>query len=159
MVTQEVSQFLGKHVTWVLEFQYRSAAAGSTELLAGVMSDGDEPDSTARRFPADASWRFGRIVVKNGAACKKLIVGFAAEAGDVLVDQVQFRRIRFPSVNHLLYEPFNAVKPIVLDNPLFAQKYDPFGSMREQAPNRVLVENLKTGRSTSSSRAICKTAG
>ena len=56
-----------------------------------------------------------------------------------IVDQVQLRQLRFPSVNHLLYEPLYSLKPVVLENPLFSEKYDPVGNLREQAPSRVLI--------------------
>src|SRR5205823_2116342 len=112
-VGQEVSGFLDKHVTWVLEFFYRSADAQTRpELLAGLMSESEYPDSVARRYGADGTWRFARVVIKNGANCKKLRCGFSSSGGAVLVDDVQLRRIRFPSINHLLYEPFHAIKPV-----------------------------------------------
>lgn len=146
MVTQEVSQFLGEHVTWVAEFFYRSAPPGeAAELLAGVLIEGTETESIARRFQADGGWRYGRVAIKNGAQCRKMTLGFASHDGEVLVDSVRFRRIRFPSINHMLYEPLHSVQPILLDNPLYADKYNPCGPLREQAPNRILVQSLKTG--------------
>ena len=160
MVSQEVKDYLGNHITWVLEFRYKAADAATVntgevppanvpasgvELLAGIMADGDFPDSVARVFRADGQWRFGRVVIKNGAGSQRLVAGFAAAAGDALVDQVSLRRLRFPSVNHLLYEPLYPIKPVVLDNPLYSEQYDPFGNLRDEAPNRVLIENLRTG--------------
>src|SRR5205823_8471929 len=53
-----------------------------------------------------------------------------------------------PSVNYMLYEPFHDVKPVVLENPLLAIKYDPIGALREQAPNRVFVPLVKSGAPT-----------
>jgi hypothetical protein len=145
-VGQEISGFLDKHVTWVLEFSYRAADAQShPELLAGLMTQGDYPDAVARRYGADYAWRFARIVIKNGVNCKKIRCGFSASGGAVLVDQVQLRRIRFPSINHLLYEPFHAVKPVMLENQLFAAKYNPFAGLREQAPNRVMLPPTPNG--------------
>ena len=68
MVGQELTQYLGRHVTWVLEFDYRAEpAASAARLLAGVQTEGVITDSTARRFAADGEWRFARVVVKNGA--------------------------------------------------------------------------------------------
>lgn len=147
MVGQEVKNFLGKHVTWVLDFHYRAAKRGDSqsELLAGVMTESDDPESVARRFRASDDWQFGRVVIKNGADCRALKVGFVAAGGQVLVDQVQLRRIRFPSVNHMLYEPLYAVKPIIIENPLYLPRYNPFGNLKEQAPNRVLLENTSPG--------------
>lgn len=161
MITQEVTQYLGSHVTWVLEFRYKAADAATVnageaanakpvapvgiELLAGLMTDCDFPDSVARTFKATDAWQFGRVVIKNGAGCKRLLAGFSATAGDALVDQVSLRRLRFPSVNHMLHEPLYPIKPVVLDNPLYSEQYDPFGNLREETPNRVLVEALRTG--------------
>jgi len=146
MVGQEVTGFLGQHATWVLEFFYRSANKDQQpQLLAGLMAESDFPDSVGQRFRAGSDWRFGRVVIKSGSNCKKLLVGFSAGAGAVLVDQARLRRVRFPSVNHLHFEPFHAIKPVVLDNQLFGAKYHPFGPLKEQAPNRVLLPNTGSG--------------
>jgi outer membrane protein assembly factor BamB len=145
MVGQEVTGFLGAHVTWVLDFQYRSATGDKAELLAGLLAQSENPDSVARRFPADDTWRYGRVVIKNGVKCEKLKVGFSATFGEVLLDKVQLRRVRFPSVNHMLYQPFHAVKPVMLENLLLMSKYNPFGGMKDNAPNRVLLPNTPTG--------------
>ncbi len=142
-VGQEVTGFLGTHATWVFEFFYRSADdTKHPDLLAGVMTESDEPDSVAAHFQADSAWRFGRVVIKNGSNCRKLAVGFSAQAGEILIDTATLRQIRFPSVNPLLSEPIYHLKPVVLENPLFSQKYDPVGNLREQAPNRVLIPSL-----------------
>ncbi len=145
LVTQEISGYLGEHITWVLEFFYRNAGPAPSRLLAGVLADNDYPDSTARELAAGPEWRFARIAVKSGSHAKKLTVGFSAIAGDVLVDQVQFRRLRFPSINHMFYEPLHAIQPVLLDNPLYSAKYDPVGNLREQAPNRIMVEMIRNG--------------
>ena len=42
----------------------------------------------------------------------------------------------------MLSEPIYHLKPVVLENPLFSQKYDPVGNLREQAPNRVMIPSL-----------------
>jgi outer membrane protein assembly factor BamB len=146
MVGQEITGYLGQHATWVLEFYYRSLEPGAGgELLAGVMAQGDFPDSVARHFTASNDWRFGRVPMKSGSNCQKLSVGFATRKGTVLVDGVQFRRLRFPSINHLLFEPFHAVKPVVLENQLYATRYHPFGALKEQAPNKAYLENTRNG--------------
>jgi outer membrane protein assembly factor BamB len=146
MASQEIMGFLGQHSTWVLDFHYRSLdSKAGPELLAGLMAQSDYPDSVARTFRARAEWTFGRVVIKSGSNCKKLMAGFAARGGPVLVDGVQLRRVRFPSINHLLFEPFHAVKPVVLDNPLFAPRYHPFGALKEQAPSKVLLQNTRSG--------------
>jgi outer membrane protein assembly factor BamB len=145
-VGQEITRFLGHHATWVLEFFYRALEADKNpELVAGLRSESQDPESVARRLRADGTWRFARIVAKSGADCRALRVGFSARRGSVLVDQVRFRQIRFPSTNYMLYEPFHAIKPVVLENPQLAIKYDPIGAAREQAPNRIFVPAVKNG--------------
>ena len=146
-VTQHVSGYLGTHATWVLEFFYRAADAQTpVELLAGLMGDGRFRESTAVRLSADAQWRFARVAYKNGEKCGTLTVGFSAAApGGCLVDRVSLRQIRFPSINHVLSEPLYPITPIVLENPLYSQQYDPVGNLREQAVNRVLIPPLRTG--------------
>ena len=145
-VSQEITGFLGQHSTWVLEFFYRGAVRGKpAELIAGMMTECDIPDSVGQRFSAGDDWRFGRVVIKSGSNCKKLLVGFSALSGEVLVDDAHLRRVRFPSVNHLQFEPFYPVKPVVLDNQLFASKYLPFGPLKEQAPSKVFLPNTAGG--------------
>lgn len=109
------------------------------------MAQSDYPDSVARKFRAGPQWTFARVVMKSGSNCKKLLAGFAAKGGSVLVDGISFRRVRFPSVNHLLYEPFHAVKPVVVDNPLYSSRYSPFGPLKEQAPSKVILPPTKAG--------------
>jgi outer membrane protein assembly factor BamB len=145
-VSQEITGYLGQHATWVMDFHYRSGQSGKTpELLAGIMARSDYPDSVARKLRAGPDWAFARVVMKSGSNCKKLLAGFAAKDGAVLVDGVTLRRVRFPSVNHLLYEPFHAVKPVVVDNPLFITRYNPFGPLKEQAPSKVILPPTKSG--------------
>lgn len=145
-VSQQVTKYLGHHVTWVLEFQYRAApGAGTPELLAGVRVDNEYPDTVARRLAAGEDWRFARVVVKSGKNCRSMRVGFSASGGDVLVDNVLFRQIRFPSINHMLYEPFYDVTPVILTNGLFSESYDPIGNLRVDAPNVVTVPPYNTG--------------
>src|SRR5262249_8370603 len=101
--SQETMGFLGQHSTWGLDFHYRSLDPKTTpELLAGLMAQGDFPDSVARHFRAGPEWSFARVVIKSGSNCKKLLTGFSARGGTVLVDGAQLRRVRFPSINHLL---------------------------------------------------------
>ncbi|MBI2190538.1 MAG: PQQ-like beta-propeller repeat protein [Planctomycetes bacterium] len=145
-VYQEVSRYLGSHVTWVLEFFYRACPGHSRpRLLAGLQVQSRYPDSVAREFDAGEDWRFARIVLKSGLEPKLLRAGFSAAEGEVLVDTVRLRQVRFPSVNHLLHPPLHGVEPVVLTNPLFSEKYDPAGRLRDEAPNRVIVANLPAG--------------
>ncbi len=144
-VSQTVTGFLGEHTTWVLEFHHRASGAASAGLTAGLMTQARHPDALARTFESGPEWRFARVVIKSGAAPEQLTIGFAATTGEVRVDGASLRRIRFPSINHMLYRPFHDVKPVVLENPLYASLYDPFGALREEAPNRVVVPPILTG--------------
>ena len=147
-VSQATTEYLGRHLTWVLECFYRAAdpARGGT-LLAGLRTESAAPDAVARRFRADAQWRFARLVIKSGEECRRVEVGFSAVAGggEVLVDDVTLRQLRFPSINPLLYEPLYRAEPAVLENPFYSSKYDPLGSRREEAPNRVMIPPIRNG--------------
>jgi len=145
-VQQEVTKYLGNHATWVLEFFYK-AAPGQTQadLLAGVMITNEFPNSVARHFAADGTWRFARIAVKSGRNCSMIKVGFRAAEGDVLVDSVTLRQIRFPSVNHLAYEPLYEIEPVILTNPLFTEDYDPVGDVKLSAFGKVFVPPYASG--------------
>jgi len=139
MVGAELTRYLGTHSTWVLEFRYKAVGTNSVALTAGIHTESQYPDSVARNFNATQEWQFGRIVIKNGRKCEALKAGFSATSGEVSVDQVQFRQIRFPSVNHMLYEPLYDLEPIILDLPYYITKYDAVGNLREDAPNQVLI--------------------
>ncbi|MCJ8332537.1 MAG: hypothetical protein HRT89_23060, partial [Lentisphaeria bacterium] len=147
-VQQEVKGLIGDHFTWVLEFFYRSAAPDKTSgLLAGVSVQNRHPDSVVRVFSPGKDWRFGRIAFKSGGDPTSLTVGFQAKEGEVLIDHVSFRRIRFPSINHMFHPPGYNVEPVILRNPLFEDNYSPLpGILREQIPNRIVVQrSVKTG--------------
>jgi outer membrane protein assembly factor BamB len=149
MVSQEVSGFIGDHFTWLLEFRYRRAPGGETggapaRLMAGLRAKNLQPATVVRHFDADDTWRFARIVTKSGADAEALSVGFRGEGGEILVDAVSLRRIRFPSVNHMLHPPVYDVTPQILTSPRFMDTYNPLGRLREAIPNRIIVENLPT---------------
>jgi len=143
LISQEVTEYLGKHVTWVLEFFYRTAPdVQQAVLIAGLKVDCRFPDSVGRQLPVDGQWRFARIVAKSGAEAKALTVGFMTESGEALVDRVSLRQIRFPSINHLMYEPLYDVEPLVITNPFYAATYMPVSGIKQDMPNRILVEGL-----------------
>ena len=145
LVSQEITEYIGSHVTWVLELFYKSAAKGRTNrILAGLIVESRFPDSVGRTLAANDEWQFGRVVIKSGMNPRSLKVGFRAVEGEVLVDQISLRQIRFPSINHVFYEPLHEVEPIVLTNPLFAEDYNPVGSRRDEAPNRIIVEGIRS---------------
>ena len=99
--------------TYLLEFYYRTdsydtiLAAGA--LLIGPQTAGGEGSGstplTVSNFKArPEEWTFGRLAVKSWADTKTIVVGFEAGAGQVHVDSVSFRPVRFPSAN-LLADP------------------------------------------------------
>ena len=146
-VHQEVTKYLGSHVTWVAEFFYRAAPGSepTPTLVAGLLANSKYPESVARRLRADGSWQFARVVIKSGMQCQALKIGFLAEGGPVLVDSVTLRQIRFPSINHLLYEPLHEIEPVILSNPLFSESYDPIGGTRDGIPSPVNVPPYTSG--------------
>lgn len=146
LVSQKTEGLIGDHFTWILEFHYKSAVAGKpARLTAGLRATSKYPSSVARQFTADDSWRFARLVVKSGMTAEALTSGFRAADGEALIDNATLRRIRFPSINHMLYEPIHEVEPLVLANPVFVEQYDPLGNLREETPNRIIVESNISG--------------
>jgi|GEM_PF-1812647 len=140
-VQQQIEGLIGEHFTWVLEFFYRRATPDQeVSLLAGLSVDNRHPDNVVRVLECGKEWTFARITMKSGGDPTALRVGFQGQGGDAWVDSVTLRRIRFPSVNHMLYPPVYDVDPIVLRNPLFYRHYNPFGILREQIPNIVLAQ-------------------
>lgn len=141
LVQQQVEGLIGEHFTWVLEFFYRSASPEkNSSLMAGLAVENRHPDNVVRVLPCGKDWKFARIAMKSGGAPTALRVGFKGQGGEALVDNVTLRRIRFPSVNHMLYPPIYDVDPIVLKNPLFLKDYNPLGVLREQIPNIILSQ-------------------
>ena len=139
-VQQQIEGLIGDHFTWVMEFFYRGAAPGKdVKLLAGLGAENRHPDSVVRVLACDQNWQFARLTLKSGGDPKALRVGFQGQGGEALVDGVSLRRLRFPSVNHMLHPPVYDVEPIVLRNPLFQKDYNPLGILREQIPNIVLA--------------------
>ncbi len=139
VVQQQIEGLIGDHFTWVLEFYYRRATPEkAVGLLAGLSSESRHPDNVVRVLDCAKEWKFARIAFKSGGAPRLLRVGFQGQGGEALVDQVTLRRIRFPSVNHMLYAPLYDVDPVVLQNPLYLKDYNPLGVLREQVPNMVL---------------------
>ena len=144
-VQQQIEGLIGEHFTWVLEFYHRSASPDKpAQLLAGMDVTNRHPDNVVRTLPSGKEWRFDRVVFKSGGDPKSIQVGFQALGGEVLVDDVTLRRIRFPSVNHMLHPPVYDVEPVILHNPLFQRDYDPLGgTLREQIPNIVLAQRTE----------------
>ncbi|MBM4144475.1 MAG: hypothetical protein FJ225_12930, partial [Lentisphaerae bacterium] len=140
-VQQSIEGLIGDHFTWVLEFFHRRATPEEpASLLAGLAAENRHPDSVVRVLECGKDWTFARIALKSGGGPKALRAGFQGQGGEALVDNVTLRRIRFPSVNHMLYQPLYDVEPVVLMNPLFLNNYNPLGVLREQIPNVILSQ-------------------
>ncbi len=144
-VQQQIEGLIGDHFTWVLEFYHRSASPDQpARLLAGLDVTNRHPDQVVRTLTSGREWQFDRVVFKSGGDPRSIRIGFQAQAGEVLVDDVTLRRIRFPSVNHMLHPPVYDVKPVILRNPLFQREYDPLGgTLREQIPNIILAQRTE----------------
>jgi outer membrane protein assembly factor BamB len=141
LVQQSFEGLIGDHFTWVLEFFHRRALPDKpVRVMAGVAAENRHPDSVVRVLECGKDWTFARIAFKSGGDPRALRVGFQGQGGEALVDGVTLRRIRFPSVNHMLYSPLYDVEPIVLKNPLFLKEYNPLGVLREQIPNIILSQ-------------------
>jgi outer membrane protein assembly factor BamB len=144
-VQQQIEGMIGEHFTWVLEFYHRSASPDKpARLLAGLDVQNRHPDQVVRTLASGREWQYDRVVFKSGGDPRSLCVGFQAQNGEVLVDGVTLRRIRFPSVNHMLHPPVYDVEPVILRNPLFQRDYDPLGgTLREQIPNIILAQRTE----------------
>ena len=115
-VTQEIDTSVIPNATYLLEFHYRPAAAGDV-LLAGAFGEGGRDVLTAMRFTGrPGEWRFGRLAVKSFSDTTKFTVGFEALAGQVDVDDVRMRAVRFASRNFLFSAAAHALQPRFVDD-------------------------------------------
>jgi len=104
LATCTVQRKIIPSATYLLEFYYRIDSAGA-RLAAGARlsgASGKAPVLTVSNFTAAAGkWTFGRVAIKTWAGTKVVDVGFEAGDGQVSVDSVRLRPIRFPSANLL----------------------------------------------------------
>ena len=112
LVTTAVQRKIIPNATYLLEFFYRSAKGAGT-LAAGSSFGGEENVFTISNFKCEpsADWKFGRVAVKSMADTKSIEVGFEASGGEILVDTVRFRPVRFPSANLLFNTELHKIAP------------------------------------------------
>ncbi|MBM4039452.1 MAG: hypothetical protein FJ290_13150 [Planctomycetes bacterium] len=111
LVTQKLQRKVVPSATYLLEFFYRVDDA-QTRVVAGALLKGGKETLTASKFAArPGEWAFGRLAVKTMADTASIEVGFEAEGGSALVDDVSLRPIRFPSANLLADPELHAVEP------------------------------------------------
>ena len=111
MVTQNVDRRVVPLGTYLLEFSYRPIGTGAV-LTAGVQFGSDSTALTLSTFKGrPGEWSFGRVAVKAPLIASGLTVGLESTGGEILVDQVSLRPIRFPSANLLANPELYAVEP------------------------------------------------
>jgi len=95
--------------TYLLEFFYRPDSF-DTKLAAGAHLTGERDVFAVSNFSArPGEWTFGRVAIKARADTKAIDVGFEASGGQVWVDTVLLRAVRFPSANLLAYPRLHKV--------------------------------------------------
>jgi outer membrane protein assembly factor BamB len=111
MVTQGVDRRVVPLGTYLLEFSYRPVTTGAV-LTAGVQFGGESPALTVSTFRGrSGEWSFGRLAMKSPLNSAALTVGLETTGGEILVDDVHLRPIRFPSANLLANPELYAVEP------------------------------------------------
>ena len=111
LVTQKLQRKVVPSATYLLEFFYRVGDA-RTRMVAGALLRGGKETLTASKFAArPGEWAFGRLAVKTMADTTGIEVGFEAEGGAALVDDVSLRPVRFPSANLLADPELHAIEP------------------------------------------------
>ncbi|MDP6353595.1 MAG: hypothetical protein QF473_00725, partial [Planctomycetota bacterium] len=116
MVSQEVKRHVSRMATYVLEFHYQ-ALAPQARLIAGTLIEGGERVASSVPFEGNTGeWKFGRIATKTYDNTESLAVGFYVEGGEMLLDNVRLRQVRWPSANHMQNLPLHKVKPIWVES-------------------------------------------
>jgi outer membrane protein assembly factor BamB len=112
LVTSAVQRKVIPNATYLLEFFYRSTK-GKAVLAAGASFTGDENIFTISNFKCEpaADWKFGRVALKSMSDTKAIEVGFEATGGEILVDTVRFRPVRFPSANLIFNAELHKIPP------------------------------------------------
>jgi len=95
--------------TYLFEFFYRTDSF-DTQLAVGAVLSGPPSGAngpanaplTVSNFSArPGEWTFGRVALKSWANTGSIVIGFEAGGGQVHVDSVSLRPVRFPSANLL----------------------------------------------------------
>jgi len=144
LVTQRVKRKVVPSATYLLEFFYR-VDGDRTRLTAGVLLGGAKETLTASKFRARPDeWTFGRLAVKSLADTVTLDVGFEAEAGEIRIDDVSLRPVRFPSANLLANAGLHAIEPTFVKDPRVQYERIP-GSLRDKLMGLNHVVGFKQG--------------
>lgn len=141
MVSQDLKRHVCRLATYVLEFHYRPLSPKAT-LVAGTLVDGDERVPSSLHFEGDANeWHFGRMAAKTYDNTQSLSVGFYAEGGEVLLDNVRLRQVRWPSANHMQNLALHKIKPLWVESFRIAYRGAP-DHTKDQLTNKVYVPIL-----------------
>jgi len=141
MVSQDLERHVCRLATYVLEFHYRPLSPKTT-LVAGTLIDGDERAPSSLRFEGAANeWHFGRMATKTYDSTRSLSVGFYAEGGEVLLDNVRLRQVRWPSANHMQNLALHKIKPLWVESFRIAYRGAP-DRIKDQLTNKVYVPIL-----------------
>jgi len=111
LATYSVPRKVIPQATYLLEFFYRSEVAGA-KVAAGARLTGEKSVFTLSNFTASpGEWAFGRVAIKTMADTTAIDIGFEAGEGEVHVDSVSFRTVRFPSANLLANGELHQIEP------------------------------------------------
>jgi outer membrane protein assembly factor BamB len=141
MVTQEIAEHVCRMATYVLEFAYRPVTP-SAALVAGTLIDGAERVPSSLRLEGNTEeWHFGRLVTKTYDGTSRLSVGFYADGGEVLLDHVRLRQVRWPSANHMQNLALHRLQPLWVESFRIAYRGAP-ERVKDQLGNKVYVPIL-----------------
>jgi outer membrane protein assembly factor BamB len=145
LVTQRVARRLVQSGTYLLEFHYRPTSDGATLVAGALVSNGSNETFTGSRYGGKAGeWRFGRLAIKTMADSTTLDIGFEAVGGEVMVDDVSLRPIRFPSPNFLADSELHAIEPTFVRD--IRVQYDRIPSaLRQKLSQRNRVAAFRQG--------------
>ncbi|MBE7463457.1 MAG: PQQ-binding-like beta-propeller repeat protein [Planctomycetes bacterium] len=110
-VTQKLPRKAIPSATYLLEFRYKLSSPQAALVAGGALSGEKETFTVSRFGGVTGEWLFGRLAVKTYAETKGLTIGLEAVGGEVLVDAVSLRAVRFPSSNLLADAELHAVEP------------------------------------------------
>ena len=141
LVSQDITQHVCRMATYVLEFHYRPLRPRAT-LVAGTLIDGGERVPSSVSFHGEeGQWHFGRLATKTYDNTNSLAIGFFAEGGEVLVDNVRLRQVRWPSANYMQNLAVHKIKPLWVESFRIAYRGVP-ERVKDQLTNKVYVPIL-----------------
>ena len=118
VVKQQLDRRIVPNATYLLEFFYRTSTTGCVLTAGAVLAGGEDDVYTLSNFAGrPGEWHFGRVALKSMAVTTNIAVGFEATGGEVLVDDVSLRPVRFPSANILAVPELHAIEPVCVKDP------------------------------------------